>query len=279
MGASPPGRPVSAAGPDAGRVRAPDRDARVCRSAPTGGARRRDCSSRRGFDTGRFVRSSWPAGVPCGRERRPRLRRWPARWAHRSSPRLTARACSTNGTRARWAMPDRPAAGTHLPHADVMLAVGCRFTEVMTDWRRMPVPPTLIQIDLDADQIGMNYPAAVGIVADARPRSMRWSSAIPAMRPTRRLGRALARSSCGPHPRPEWLIDTLREALPRRHPGVHRRLRDGLSHAGGLAVVRTAAVLLSVQLYHAGLGVPGRGRRGRGAAARRWSRSVATAGL
>ena len=24
-----------------------------------------------------------------------------------------------------------------LPHADAMLAVGCRFTEVMTDWRRM----------------------------------------------------------------------------------------------------------------------------------------------
>ena len=27
-----------------------------------------------------------------------------------------------------------------LPHADVMLAVGCRFTEVFTDWRRMTVP-------------------------------------------------------------------------------------------------------------------------------------------
>ena len=30
-----------------------------------------------------------------------------------------------------------------------MLAVGCRFTEVMTDWRRMTVPANLIQIDLD----------------------------------------------------------------------------------------------------------------------------------
>ena len=55
-----------------------------------------------------------------------------------------------------------------LPHADVMLAVGCRFTEVMTDWRRMTVPETLIQIDLDPEQIGMNHPVAVGIVADAR---------------------------------------------------------------------------------------------------------------
>ena len=30
-----------------------------------------------------------------------------------------------------------------LPHADLMLAVGCRFTEVMTDWRRLPVPQRL----------------------------------------------------------------------------------------------------------------------------------------
>ncbi len=55
-----------------------------------------------------------------------------------------------------------------LPHADAMLAVGCRFTEVMTDWHRMPVPKDLVQIDLDADQVGMNYPVAVGIVADAK---------------------------------------------------------------------------------------------------------------
>ena len=40
-------------------------------------------------------------------------------------------------------------ARTALPHADVMLAVGCRFTEVLTDWRRMPVPRQLVQIDLD----------------------------------------------------------------------------------------------------------------------------------
>ena len=55
-----------------------------------------------------------------------------------------------------------------LPHADAMLAVGCRFTEVMTDWRRMPVPGNLIQIDLDPEQIGVNYPVVVGIVADVK---------------------------------------------------------------------------------------------------------------
>ena len=49
-----------------------------------------------------------------------------------------------------------------------MLAVGCRFTEILTEGWRMPVPANLVQIDVDPEQIGMNYPVAVGIVADAR---------------------------------------------------------------------------------------------------------------
>ena len=70
-----------------------------------------------------------------------------------------------------------------LPHADAMLAVGCRFTEVMTDWRRMPVPTDLVQIDLDPDQIGMNHPVAVGIVADARGRAGGDPRPLPARTP------------------------------------------------------------------------------------------------
>src|SRR5205823_2494950 len=50
-----------------------------------------------------------------------------------------------------------------LAQADVMLAVGCRFTEVMTGFRRLHVPKQLIQIDIDAGQIGMNHPVAIGI--------------------------------------------------------------------------------------------------------------------
>src|SRR5262249_25602231 len=43
-----------------------------------------------------------------------------------------------------------------LEHADAMLAVGCRFTQVMTGWRTMKVPAHLVQIDLAPDQIGVN---------------------------------------------------------------------------------------------------------------------------
>lgn len=100
-----------------------------------------------------------------------------------------------------------------LPHADAMLAIGCRFTEVMTEWRRMPVPEALVQIDIDADQIGMNHPVAVGIVADAKTAlgalvaaipdnsGGGWSSIMPEAREARPA-------------KPEWLIEVLRSKLP-----------------------------------------------------------------
>jgi thiamine pyrophosphate-dependent acetolactate synthase large subunit-like protein len=109
----------------------------------------------------------------------------------------------------------RSSRGRHaLPHADAMLAVGCRFTEVMTDWRRMPVPRTLIQIDLDADQIGMNHPVVVGIVADARAAVSALVSAVPPTREHDGWGKLWDEARAARPARPEWLIDTLREILP-----------------------------------------------------------------
>jgi acetolactate synthase-1/2/3 large subunit len=56
--------------------------------------------------------------------------------------------------------------------ADVILAVGCRFTDWTASSYRPGVtfsipPTTLIQIDIDSREIGKNYPVAVGIQADA----------------------------------------------------------------------------------------------------------------
>jgi acetolactate synthase-1/2/3 large subunit len=57
--------------------------------------------------------------------------------------------------------------------ADVVIAIGCRFT----DWSAssyasgisFSIPPgKLIHIDVDPQEIGKNYPATVGIVADAK---------------------------------------------------------------------------------------------------------------
>ncbi len=96
--------------------------------------------------------------------------------------------------------------------ADLVLALGCRFTEVMTKFRTFQTPAKLIQVDLDATQLGMNYPATLGIVGDVRdlvegvnnriekPRSD-WSAIWPEARAARPA-------------KPEWLIDTLRANLP-----------------------------------------------------------------
>jgi acetolactate synthase-1/2/3 large subunit len=57
--------------------------------------------------------------------------------------------------------------------ADVILAVGCRFSDRITSSYRpgvtFDIPPTkLVQIDIDGFEIGRNYPVDVGIVGDAK---------------------------------------------------------------------------------------------------------------
>ena len=105
-----------------------------------------------------------------------------------------------------------------LPHADAMLAVGCRFTEVLTDWRRMPVPRQLVQIDLDADQIGMNHPVAVGIVADARAALALLRQHLPERPTVQGWDSIWEQARSARQPRPEWLIETLRGELPEATP-------------------------------------------------------------
>jgi acetolactate synthase-1/2/3 large subunit len=104
-----------------------------------------------------------------------------------------------------------------LEHADAMLALGCRFTEVMTGWHRMPVPTALVQVDLDADQIGKNYAATVGIVGDVK-RVL--CALLPRLRRSEepRWGDILDRARSARPDRPEWLIETLREVVPEEAP-------------------------------------------------------------
>ena len=65
------------------------------------------------------------------------------------------------------------AANSLLAKADVLLSVGCRFT----DWSSgsyakgstYSIPPSrLIHIDIDAHEIGKTYPTEIGIVSDAK---------------------------------------------------------------------------------------------------------------
>ena len=73
---------------------------------------------------------------------------------------------------------DHPlSAGTNICHpawqefvaqSDLMLAVGSRFTQEDTDSWSFKPPATLIHVDIDDAEMGRNYGATLGIVADAR---------------------------------------------------------------------------------------------------------------
>ena len=65
------------------------------------------------------------------------------------------------------------AANEATKNADVMLALGCSFddrtTSAWIDGYTLNIPPTaLIQVDIDPVEIGRNYAAAIGIIADAK---------------------------------------------------------------------------------------------------------------
>lgn len=65
-----------------------------------------------------------------------------------------------------WAAEVR--ASSALAEADVMLAIGTRFTLRTAGWGRVPIPPTLIQIDSDQAALGRTVPVDLGLVGDAR---------------------------------------------------------------------------------------------------------------
>ena len=74
--------------------------------------------------------------------------------------------------------------------ADVLLAVGCRFTDwSASSYRRdvsFSIPPThLIHVDIDPHEIGKNYPCEIGLVGDARAALVDLREAVRQATPAR----------------------------------------------------------------------------------------------
>ncbi|HET8842118.1 MAG TPA: thiamine pyrophosphate-binding protein [Ktedonobacteraceae bacterium] len=63
---------------------------------------------------------------------------------------------------------NNPAISDFIKSCDVLLVVGTRLRGPETHVWRLPLPQTIIQLDVDQLAIGRNYPAAVGIAADAK---------------------------------------------------------------------------------------------------------------
>ena len=56
-----------------------------------------------------------------------------------------------------------------MERADVMLAVGARFSYLSSGRWTLPVPDRLLHIDIDPTQPGKNFPVEIGVHADAKP--------------------------------------------------------------------------------------------------------------
>lgn len=86
-----------------------------------------------------------------------------------------------------------PAAREALADHDCLLAIGVRFGEIATGSFGIPTPRQLIHIDIDADVIGANYPADIGLVGDAPAIVAALLSRLPARPPRTEVGERIAR--------------------------------------------------------------------------------------
>ncbi|MEV6876976.1 thiamine pyrophosphate-binding protein [Amycolatopsis sp. NPDC051128] len=112
-----------------------------------------------------------------------------------------------------------PEVGELWDEADVVLAIGTDFDGLMTQNWLMPKPPTLIAVNVDADDAAKNYPPDLTLVGDARAIVERL---LPKERPglddiTLRLagiGRRVRQRIRDEEPQAYDFLSTLEEVLP-----------------------------------------------------------------
>jgi thiamine pyrophosphate-dependent acetolactate synthase large subunit-like protein len=76
-------------------------------------------------------------------------------------------------------------AAAALHRADVILALGTRLNQNSTFWNDSVITPQtrIVQVDIDAQEIGRNYPVAVGIIGDAKVVAQQVLQAVRAEHP------------------------------------------------------------------------------------------------
>ncbi len=119
-------------------------------------------------------------------------------------------------------------------HADVILALGTRINQGSTGWDYSVINPDtkIIQVDIDPQEIGRNYPLAVGIVGDAGAVAQQliaalseqfpegranpdWTAEIGELK-ARRRARLDAEATMGGDPMmPQRVFSELNKVLPR----------------------------------------------------------------
>jgi acetolactate synthase I/II/III large subunit len=115
-------------------------------------------------------------------------------------------------------LPAEPAR-TLLESADLVLAVGTRFTSMATAGWRIRLP-RLVQIDIDPDELGKNYPIEVGLCGDAGAILRQLLAAGVGAHPSRaeavaRVRREVDEAAGRSFPEPLRLLGAIRSRLRR----------------------------------------------------------------
>ena len=107
-----------------------------------------------------------------------------------------------------------------LVEADLVLVVGSSLDEVETGYWQLPLPANLIHIDISDEVIGRNYPAAVGLVGDAKVvlgqllEALAGRNAADRPSPAERIALARAQAVDAVRDRPGYqFVDAIRQAL------------------------------------------------------------------
>jgi acetolactate synthase-1/2/3 large subunit len=144
--------------------------------------------------------------------------------------------------------------------SDAAIAVGFRFSQLATVNYTLPVPKTLVQIDVDPNEIGANYPATVGIVSDAKAALRQLRDALNA-EPARpswmpESTRPEKRIDVGPASRPPVDWWDLREVLNRDAIVAADIARSGYALAGQFPVYAPRTFMHSASFIAMGHAFP-----------------------
>ena len=99
--------------------------------------------------------------------------------------------------------------------ADGMLAIGCRFSQAATGSWALKPPASLVQIDVDAAEIGRHYPVALSIQADAAKAIGELLKVLPAGSRPKWSGSETTSTRNEPTSELAKMVDEMRSALPR----------------------------------------------------------------
>jgi acetolactate synthase-1/2/3 large subunit/sulfoacetaldehyde acetyltransferase len=116
--------------------------------------------------------------------------------------------------------------------ADVILALGSRLNQHSTHWDYSTInrETRIVQVDIDAQEVGRNYPVEVGIVGDAKTVAQQlldalratkpdqraaWRAEIASLKARRKARLDAERSLAGDPMMPQRVYPELRKALPR----------------------------------------------------------------